>query len=265
MLLLFFATAVTAHLTFTNAGQAAAGQRVLYELNVPHSTGDAFVTAAVEVNIPRGVLEAKPRNKPGWNTTVVERLLAPSEQYMTEHGLVTTAVAQITFSAFTPQEAIQNDEVEVFPITIRFGCNMSDPASNTLWQSNYAMWFPVRQFIAPAGSLQTSSIVEWTGTRQGNEVWALATPSPSPYLLLSNWSSCPVFTFLGATVPQVWVQSNSLIRSALQIQLTSFLRRWLRPRPRTMCWRRTFRPSSTRGSTRSIRGAAPICARRWTR
>jgi hypothetical protein len=87
------------------------------------------------------------------------------------------------------------------------------------------VWFPVRQFIAPAGTLTTSSITQWTGTRSGSEVWALATPHPSPYLLLSNWSSCPVFTWFGAVVPPIPPQgaADYLLASDLQARLNAGL------------------------------------------
>ncbi len=225
MLLLLCVSAALAHVTFFDAASARAGQDVFYELNVPHSSTDAFVTHILEVTFPHGIRSAKPRNIPGWNTTIEERDLSPDEQYVSHGTLVTKTVAKITYSAYTPNDALINDESQPFAVSIQLGCNFTDPVSNSFWQSTYALWFPVRQFLAPIGTLQTSSITEWTGTRSENEVWALAMPNPSPYLLISNWSSCPAFTWLGVSVPQIppAAAANYVLATELQSKLNAGL------------------------------------------
>ena len=56
-------------------------------------------------------------------------------------------------------------------------------------------------------------------------MWALATPHPSPYLLVSNWSSCAAFTWLGAAVPQIppAAASDYVLASDFQAKLNSGL------------------------------------------
>jgi uncharacterized protein YcnI len=204
MLLLLCVSSVMAHVIFTNAGNAAAGSEQEYELTVEHGTTDAVATHIVEVTFPRGVLSARPRNVPLWDTIIETRVLPPEEQYVNDDGeLVNTTVSKVTFKAQTPDAAITNEESESFVFSIDLGCKFTDPVSNTYWQATYALWFPVRQYLATAGTLNTVGSTDWTGTCTGNQVWALATPNPSPYLLVSNWSSCSAFTWLGVAVPQI--------------------------------------------------------------
>lgn len=199
---LFLAVACNAHITFVNSGTAVLNRDTLWDIQIPHSE-PGKATVQIEVSLPQGVTKARPRNKVGWNTTVEYRAL-PAELQYTDHGVpVTQVISKITFTASSASEAIQEEESEIFQFSITLGCRYNDTASNTFWSNNYAMWFPTKQFLANTGSLEINEVVEWTGVVKNNEVWGLALPSPSPYLLIADWSLCNPFVFFGVTVPPV--------------------------------------------------------------
>jgi hypothetical protein len=127
MLLLALVLCADAHITFSNAGGAKAGQEVLYELNVPHAA-EGHVTIILEVTFPAGVRSVAPRNKPGWSTTVELRDLAPEDQFVAHGALVNKTVARIIFAASRPTTPSPTTRARSSPSLSTLGATSPTPS-----------------------------------------------------------------------------------------------------------------------------------------
>jgi periplasmic copper chaperone A len=126
---LFAATAAFAHITFETA-KAPAGSTYKAVLRVPHGCGDS-PTVAVSIEMPDGVLQARPMPKPGWALkTVVKPLDTPYESHGTK---ITEGVREISWSGGNLPDAFYDEFV--------FQAKLPDKPGTTIY-------FPVVQECA---------------------------------------------------------------------------------------------------------------------
>ena len=178
---------VSAHVTL-NPNTAPAGGYTLVQVKVPHgATGHE--TTKVVIKIPDGVLSVTPEVVTGWTPTVDTKSVTPWDN----HGkMIDTAPSQVTYQA-SAGHGLHAKHLQQFGLQIKLGCTYKDAASNTKWQDEHALWFPVTQYASLPGSLAIvdAQTMPWTGVPQGNDAsWNSAKPKPSPYLFISAWSAC---------------------------------------------------------------------------
>lgn len=100
-----------AHVTL-EVPQATAGGPYKAVLRVGHACRAGGVTTALSVQIPDGVLHAKPMPKAGWAITLTHAALPKP---VDPHGSsAAKAVTQITWTATSPQAALPDDYYDEF-------------------------------------------------------------------------------------------------------------------------------------------------------
>jgi len=236
----FSNVAVIAGPDVTSATEAPASQVVAFEIE--HAE-PGYYTANLTMKIPQGVLVVKPSVKDGWNITQTYRLLPPSQWFTVTRDItqspgirggpvttVETVADTITWIPLAQSDIIQDDEIDLFEMELTLGCTYNDPATNTFWLNQYALWFPLIQFISPvpcSSTLEETTTLEWNGVGSGSDVWVSLSPAPCPYVLLQNWSGCDDLSWFGKNVPYPVAPSFITAQAAtalVQTALSDFLK-----------------------------------------
>ncbi len=154
----FLPAAASAHVMFANA-QAAAGTSYVGALRVTHGCGGA-ATTSLRVEIPEGVVGAKPQAKAGW-TIQVEH--APLKTPVPGEGgkIQTTRVSAITWTGNLP-----DDEFDDFSVQLK------------LPKATGAVYFPATQ------TCQTGR-AEWKDIPAAGQAWH-DVPHPAPVLTVTD-------------------------------------------------------------------------------
>jgi uncharacterized protein YcnI len=148
--------AAGAHVVFDQP-QATAGGYYTGFLRVTHGCGDS-PTVSVRVDIPVGIVSARPQPKPGWTLTIERAPLATPIKG--EGGTaITTRVTAITWTGKLPP-----DEFDQFGLSLK----LPDAAG--------PLYFPTTQRCE-------KGVNAWTAIPASPEQWH-ATPSPAPMLML---------------------------------------------------------------------------------
>ena len=156
---------------------------------MPHGTAGLWTTR-VELDIPDGVLSAKPEDRAGWAVTVETRSITP---YVSHGRTVSTGPAKIIWQAEHPDHGLHNDHYLSFTISMKIGCVFTDANTNTVWSDQHTLWFKATQFLSEDDTLdiKANADLTWTGIPEGNDgSWAMAKPKPSPYLFIEQWPKC---------------------------------------------------------------------------
>ncbi|MFW2828552.1 YcnI family protein [Sphingomonas sp. ID0503] len=150
------APAAQAHIVFAEPQAKASGYYAGF-LRLSHGCGDA-ATVSVRVEIPEGVVSARPQPKPGW-TLKVDR--APLGTPITSEGgaVIRDRVAAITWTGTLPPDQFD-----------QFGIMMKLPAKAG------PLYFPTRQAC-------TTGSNDWVNLPAAPESWG-ATKMPAPMLIL---------------------------------------------------------------------------------
>ena len=150
---------------------------------MPHGTAGLWTTR-VELNIPDGVLSAKPEDRAGWAVTVETRSITP---YVSHGRTVSTGPAKIIWQAEHPDHGLHNDHYLSFTISMKIGCVFADASTNTVWSDQHTLWWKATQFLSEDDTLdiKANADLTWTGIPEGNDgSWAMPKPKPSPYLFI---------------------------------------------------------------------------------
>jgi uncharacterized protein YcnI len=149
--------AAGAHVVFDQP-QATAGGYYTGFLRVTHGCGNS-PTVSVRVDMPAGVVSARPQPKPGW-TLAIER--APLATPIKAEGgaTITTRVTAITWTG-----KLAPDEFDQFGLSLK----LPDAAG--------PLYFPTTQRCE-------TGVNAWTAIPASPEQWH-ATPSPAPMLTLT--------------------------------------------------------------------------------
>ena len=156
---------------------------------MPHGTAGLWTTR-VELDIPDGVLSAKPEDRAGWAVTVETRSITP---YVSHGRTVSTGPAKIIWQAEHPDHGLHNDHYLSFTISMKIGCVFTDANTNTVWSDQHTLWWKATQFLSEDDTLdiKANADLTWTGIPEGNDgSWAMAKPKPSPYLFIEQWPKC---------------------------------------------------------------------------
>lgn len=156
-LALLLPAAAQAHIVFAEP-QAAAGSYYAGFLRVSHGCGAAG-TVSIRVEIPAGVVSARPQPKPGWTLAVEHAPLATPIKG--EGGAVITE----RISAITWTGALPADQFDQFGIMMK------------LPDAPGALYFPTVQRC-------TSGSNDWVHLPASPEAWH-TTKNPAPMLLLT--------------------------------------------------------------------------------
>lgn len=148
---LAFATSASAHTVFADP-EAAPSAYYAGFLRVSHGCGDS-PTRAIRVEIPEGVMIARPQPKPGWTLSIEH---APLSR---EGGEITERVTAITWQGELPA-----DQFDQFGIMMR------------LPDQTGPLYFPVTQTCA-------SGEQRWSEIPAPGQAWH-ALPRPAPMLTL---------------------------------------------------------------------------------
>ena len=133
-------------------------------LRVSHGCGAGAATTALRVEIPAGVLMAKPQPKPGWTLAIdKEPLSAPIR---TEGGAMQTQRARVV----TWTGALPDDQFETFGLTVKVPAGSPGP-----------LYFPT---VQTCGAAQT----RWTDIPAPGQAWHRV-PHPAPVLNVGAASS----------------------------------------------------------------------------
>lgn len=146
-----------AHIVFADP-QATAGSYYAGFLRVSHGCGLAD-TVSIRVEIPAGVLSARPQPKPGW-TLAVEHAPLPKPIQGEGGTTITQRVAAITWTGRLPADQFD-----------QFGIMMKLPGAPG------ALYFPTTQRC-------TSGSNAWVNLPASPEAWH-ATKNPAPMLMLT--------------------------------------------------------------------------------
>ena len=150
------ATPAAAHVVF-DRGAAEPGAYYAGFLRVSHGCGPS-PTVSLRVEIPEGVLSAKPQPKPGWALEIERAPLA--EPVTGENGArVTERVVAVTWTGRLPV-----DQFDQFGLMLK----LPDRAG--------PLYFPTRQTCEQGA-------MEWTGIPPSPEQWH-DLPQPAPMLVL---------------------------------------------------------------------------------
>lgn len=154
---LCLSTGASAHVVFDQP-QASAGGYYTGFLRVTHGCGES-PTVSVRVDIPAGVVSARPQPKPGWTLKIDREPLATPIK--SEGGaIITTRVTAVTWTGALPA-----DEFDQFGVSLK----LPDVAG--------PLYFPTTQRCA-------TGVNAWTAIPASPEQWH-ATPSPAPMLILA--------------------------------------------------------------------------------
>lgn len=119
------AAPASAHIVFAPA-EATAGSYYAGEFRVGHGCGDA-ATRAVRIEIPEGIMTARPRPKPGWSVAIERAPLATP--ILSEGREQRDRVAAITWRGNLP-----SDQFDGFGLMLKLPADRSGP-----------LYLPVRQ------------------------------------------------------------------------------------------------------------------------
>ncbi|OAN66365.1 YcnI family protein [Sphingomonas sp. TDK1] len=156
-LVLLLPVAAQAHIVFAEP-QAIAGSYYAGFLRVSHGCG-ASDTVSIRVEIPAGIVSARPQPKPGWTLAVEHAPLATPIKG--EGGAtITQRVSAITWTGKLPA-----DEFDQFGIMMK------------LPEAPGALYFPTVQRCA-------SGSTDWVNLPASPEAWH-ATRNPAPILTLT--------------------------------------------------------------------------------
>ncbi len=128
--LLWLPLQAQAHVMFTQTA-AQPGANAVYALRIGHGCGGS-ATASLRVEIPEGVMAARPEAKPGWTITVEH---TPLKTPVSGEGgkMQTDRVSAITWTGTLP-----DDEFDDFPVELK------------LPKTSGALYFPATQ-VCQAG------------------------------------------------------------------------------------------------------------------
>lgn len=124
-----FATPASAHVTLEQS-QAVAGSGYKAVFRVPHGCAGQ-PTVRLRVQIPAGIVEAKPMPKPGWQLTTVKGPL--DKPIVTEGHTITEGVTEVSWSG----GSLPDDQYDEFVIRVTLPAKPGE-----------TVWFPTVQDCA---------------------------------------------------------------------------------------------------------------------
>ncbi|WP_328598070.1 YcnI family protein [Croceibacterium salegens] len=158
LLALSLPAAASAHAVFSEQ-DAEAGAYYAGFLRITHGCG-ASPTVAVRIEIPEGVLSAKPQPKPGWELTI-ERQTLPKPVAGEGGSMITERVSAVTWRGKLPVDQFD-----------QFGLAMKLP------DTSGPLFFPTVQSCEVGAN-------EWTDIPPSAEAWH-SVEHPAPMLVLSG-------------------------------------------------------------------------------
>lgn len=188
--------ALTSHVTINPNFGAYSGGYFHVTFRVPHGLAGLHTTG-LEIHVPHGVLVAKPEIPEDWTAQIETRRLDETEQYSSHGALVTDAPHRITLTSLSHGDGVHDDHLLNIDMQLKIGCLFQDPASNTLWNKEYTLWWIVKQICEDPNG--TRSILSWNGTQRdavdgSSPSWSAlpAGTKPAPYLYVEPGERCSI-------------------------------------------------------------------------
>ena len=162
-------------------------------IRVPHGA-PGLHTTKLEIDVPHGILVAKPEVPEDWTASIEDRTLPENEQYISHGNLKTNAPHKIVLRANSHSDGVHDDHLLNIDMQLKIGCVFQDAESNTVWDDEYTLWWPIVQTCENDNGETT--LLKWDGTQKDkNKVspaWS-ALPDgvlPSPYLHIEPGQRC---------------------------------------------------------------------------
>lgn len=192
----FFTVHALSHITLNPNFGGFSGEYFHTTIRVPHgATG--MHTTRLEVDVPHGILVSKPEVPEDWSVDIQTRELAVHERY-TSHGVLKTlAPHKLVFSANSHGDGVHDDHLMNIDLQLKIGCIFDNPESNTKWNKEYTLWWPMKQFCEDVNG--TQRILGWVGTQSDRDdgtspSWS-ALPDgmkPAPYMYIDPGTRCSI-------------------------------------------------------------------------
>lgn len=210
--MLLWYPAAGSHITLNPNYGAESGGYFFTEMSVPHGHRGLHTTR-LSVNIPRGIASARPEALAGWRVNVTHyELEAP---YYSHGSLVTLGPERIVYEAETPGAALDDQHSMRIGLQLKLACDFVDEVqddyqgSASVWQKERTLWFAVRQYSSPPGSLVPAAVHNWTGALKdaGDGSSPAWNPPPGvgvsacPYLFVFPGTRCEATTWMGRRLP----------------------------------------------------------------
>lgn len=165
-------------------------------IRVPHGAAGLHTTR-LEVDVPQGILVLKPEVPEDWAVDIQTRELAEHERY-TSHGVLKTlAPHKLVFSADSHGDGVHDDHLMNIDVQLKIGCTFDNAESDTKWNKEYTLWWPMRQVCEDVNGTQT--VLDWVGTQSDRDdgtspSWS-ALPDgvkPAPYMYVEPGTRCNI-------------------------------------------------------------------------
>lgn len=181
------------HITLNPNIGAESGGYFHTTMRVPHGA-PGLHTTELHINVPYGVLVAKPEVPDDWTANIRKRTLSDNEVYLSHGRHVTEAPDEIILVANSHSDGVHNDYLLNIDMQLKIGCIFQDKVSNTWWNNEYTLWWRVTQVCKNATGEITNIV--WNGTQSTlgdvSPAWtALPTNMlPAPYLYVEPGIRC---------------------------------------------------------------------------
>jgi len=184
---------IPTHITLNPSFGTFSGDYFHTTLRVPHGMHEMY-TSKLIVNVPFGILVVIPEVPDEWSLTIENRQLLEHEQYVSHGTLKTTAPLRLILEANTFTDALHHTHLLNIDMQLKIGCIFQDDVSNTIWNNQYTLWWPVQQICHDNNG--TYEVMSWNTTfydDRGNSPSWSTLPSgkkPSPYLYVEPGVRC---------------------------------------------------------------------------
>ena len=162
-------------------------------LRVPHGA-PGLHTTKLEIDVPHGILVAKPEVPEDWTASIEDRTLAENEQYISHGNLKTIGPHKIVLRANSHSDGVHDDHLLNIDMQLKIGCVFQDAESNTVWNEEYTLWWPIVQTCEDDNG--DTTLRTWDGTQKDKNgvspAWS-ALPDgvlPAPYLQFESGQRC---------------------------------------------------------------------------
>tara|TARA_Y100000741_G_scaffold364128_1_gene354175 strand:- start:5023 stop:5868 length:846 start_codon:yes stop_codon:yes gene_type:complete len=212
-----------AHITLNPNMGAESGGYFHTTMRVPHGAANLHTTE-LHINIPYGILVAKPEVPEDWTASIRKRTLSGEEEYLSHGRQVTEAPEEIVLVANSHADGVHNDHLLNIDMQLKVGCIFQDEASNTLWNDEYTLWWVVTQVCEDATGEVTELV--WNGTQSDvgdvSPAWTAlpANTLPAPYLYIESGPRC-ASDYVGSTFSGGLMWFGAHVAAASSITTTS--------------------------------------------
>ena len=132
-------------------------------IRVPHGAVGLHTTG-LHIDVPRGIVVAKPEVPEDWSARIETRTLSEPEQYVSHGILKTEAPQRIILEANSHGDGVHDDYLLNVDVQLKIGCVFQDDQTNTIWNKEYTLWWKIDQHCEDDTGSRT--VLSWNGTQK---------------------------------------------------------------------------------------------------